>query len=453
MFVLTGRSIFERGIAMLKSHHVLFCCLFAFQLITHCFAADNTISDEDKVPPYIIPDALLCVDGSKVANAEMWTSKRRPELMKLFETEVYGKMHGRPEKMTFEIVSTDRASLGGRATRKEIMVYFLGAKDGPKMRILLYVPNGAKKPVPSFIGLNFNGNHTVADDPGITLANLWVKNGRDNQIMRQRADFETRGAKSSQWCVEMLISRGYAVGTVYYGDIEPDFADGWKSSGVRAALSKDGAKTLFAADDWGAIGVWAWGLSRILDYLETDSDVDAKHVGVIGHSRLGKTALWAGVTDERIALVISNNSGCGGAALSKRIFGETVGRINTSFPHWFCGNFKKYNENEKDLPVDQNELIALIAPRPVYVASAVEDKWADPKGEFLSVKHAEPAYKLFGLEGVGVDDMPGVDKPIGKFIGYHIRTGKHDVLPYDWEQYIGFADRHFNYSVGSTTSR
>jgi len=399
--------------------------------------------DESKVPQYTLPDPLAMAYGRKVTDAKMWRERRRPELLHLFQTHVYGHGPGRPAKMKFKVTALDRNALGGLATRKEVSVFFTGKQDGPKMDILLYVPNAATKPVPAFLGMNFEGNHTIDSDPGITLAKQWKRSSSGAALTENRASAESRGQQASRWQVEKILQRGYAVATIYYGDVEPDFADGWKL-GVRGALSKAGTNTIFAPDEWGAIGAWAWGLSRALDYLETDKDIDAKRVAVIGHSRLGKTALWAGAQDERFAIVISNDSGCGGAALSKRGFGETVERINTSFPHWFCGNFKKYNRKEDELPLDQHELIALVAPRPIYVASAEEDRWADPRGEFLSAKNAELVYRLFGKPGLGVDEMPPVNHPVGETIGYHIRTGKHDVTEYDWEQYLSFANRHFS---------
>jgi hypothetical protein len=333
----------------------------------------------------------------------------------------------------------DAVALSGKALRSQVTLHFGARAGGPFLDLLLYRPAKARARVPAFVGLNFDGNHTVSRDEGIALARCWIDDGPG--VVDHRATEAARGASSSRWPVETIVARGYAVATACYGDLDPDFDDGF-ANGIHPLFRAPGSGARRAPSEWGSIGAWALGLSRALDYLETVDAIDAKRVALIGHSRLGKTALWAAAQDERFWLAVSNDSGEGGAALARRMFGETVKDLNMRFPHWFAEAYRRYDDDVPALPVDQHMLLALVAPRPLYVASATEDLWADPKGEFLAAKAAEPVWRLLGQEGVGVELPPPPDTPVGRTIGYHTRTGAHDLTAWDWERYLDFADRH-----------
>lgn len=394
--------------------------------------------DESKIPPYTLPDLLTCADGRKVTTAADWTGQRRPELHALIEREMFGKAPARPA-LSFKVDEDWTPALNGKVKRRQVAVSLNGKPEGPALDLLLYIPSDAKSPVPVVFGLNFQGNQGASKDPGIRLCRSWLRESKEDGIVNNKATEVSRGCEAGRWQIEYAASRGYGVVTACYCDIDPDFHDEWKN-GVHALHPEVEAKRDGAT--WGTIAAWAWGMSLGMDYLEKEPAVDAKCVVAQGHSRLGKTALWAGANDARFAVVISNDSGAGGAALNKRIFGETVGRLNSSFPHWFCGNFKKYSEKEQDMNFDSHGLIALIAPRPVLITSATKDEWADPKGEFLGGLHAEPVFKLLGTGGLGTADHPAPDKLVGDSIGYYLRTGAHDVTLEDWKVYLDFADRH-----------
>ena len=393
-----------------------------------------------QAPSRCEPAALELRSGAPVTTATQWREQRRPELLELFREHMYGRAPA-PRAVRVEGRETATA-LDGAATRKQWRVRYA---DDPaaSIDVLAYLPRDAEGPTPVFLAWNFDGNHTVQPDPGIRLASCWVRDKAAFGARGHRAGEAGRGRKARRWPVETLLRRGYGLVTACYGDVDPDFDDGFEN-GAHGALDdrdREGDRAR-PGDAWGAISAWAWGMSRILDSLALDRDFDAQRVAALGHSRLGKTALWAGAQDERFWMVISNDSGCGGAAYSRRARGETVAVINKNFPHWFCRNFHGYAGRERDLPVDQHLLIALCAPRPVYVASAEQDAWADPAGEFLSALGADPVYRLLCQDGLPTRSMPGVDEPAHGRIGYHVRSGEHDLLLADWRHYLDFADRH-----------
>jgi hypothetical protein len=382
----------------------------------------DTNYDEAEVPDYALPALLIDESGNAVGRSE-WLGYRRNEILQLLSSSVYGKTPEKQLKVRYELVEQDHNALEGRATRKQIAAYY--GEASYRIDILLYFPNSVSGPSPTFLGLNFSGNHTIHPDQGI------LKRGTSKQ----------RGAFASRWQLETLMERGYALATVHRDQIDPDNYRHNFSDGIHP-LFYDGDQVVPKADEWGAIGAWAWGLSRVLDWLETEESVDEKRVAVIGHSRLGKTALWAGAQDRRFAMVVSNNSGCGGAALYRRCYGERIHHMLKPVGYWFCRNHHQYQKQEHMLPVDQHMLLALVAPRPLYVASATNDRWADPRGEYLAARHASQVYELMGWRGLGDEEFPKAGVPIHTRIGYHLRTGDHDLTAFDWQQYLAFADQH-----------
>ena len=390
--------------------------------------------DESKVGTYTLPDPLLLNDGKPVRDARTWTEKRRPEIVKLFEENQYGRAPGRPAGMHFEAFDKGTPAFDGKAIRKQVTVHFTAAPDGPKMDLLLYLPAHATKPVPFLLNLSFTANSNTVDDPGIRAGEIWSPDKKKIPA--------AQGRQFGKIDAQRLIEAGFGFGTIYYGDIDPDFAGGLPY-GVRASFLKPG-QTAPADDEWGTIAAWAWGLSRAVDYLETESGVDAKRIAILGVSRLGKTVMWAGAHDTRIALVIASCSGEGGAALSRRNYGETVAHLTapSRYPYQFCANYGKYAEHVENMPVDANMLVALIAPRPLLLQTGDKDFWSDPRGEFLAAVAAAPVYHLFGKQGLETDQMPDAGTGIFHTIGYFEHVGGHGTIPSDWDQYIKFLKMH-----------
>jgi hypothetical protein len=397
----------------------------------------------DKLPSRPeLPDPLVSFDGRKIATREDWTKKRRPELKELFQHYMYGHFPPVPDNVSFKVERTDPKAIGGKATLKEVTISF-GPPGTPKIQLLLLVPNKRPGRVPVFVGMNFRGNHTVLNDPAIRLPETWIP-GKGPTVKKNRATEAGRGTEVDVWAIEQTIDRGYAVATFYCGDVDPDRAD--VREGIQPHLRKAGTQP--GPHDWGTIAAWAWGIQRVVDYLAQDADIDPSRIIVVGHSRLGKTALLAAAFDERIALAIPHQAGCGGTApsRSRNPKAETVKRINTSFPHWFNGAFKKFNDQVDRLPFDQHCLIALMAPRPVLLSNAVEDQWANPDGQFDMLKAAEPVYRLLGAGGLETKTMPEVGKLSAGTLGYYIREGKHSMTREDWRIFVDFADRHLKKS-------
>jgi hypothetical protein len=395
--------------------YLLFC--LSLFICTQLQAQNHEESnyDESRVPAYTLPDVLKTRDNKTINSKKAWEKNRRPEIVALFEDHIYGQVPKSFEDIRFSVLSEDKYIMNGKSNRKEILIEVFNQGKSVRINLVLFIPTNASKPSPAFLLINNRGKENT--DP-------------------------SRKIISEFWPAEVLIDAGYAIAAFHVSDLAPDNKDDFMN-----ALMQLYPDQLNADNGMRAIGAWGWGASRVMDYFENDEQIDVKKVALVGHSRGGKASLWAAAQDQRFAICITNCSGSTGAALARRKFGERVRRINTSFPHWFNANYKKYNDHEELLPVDQHMLISLIAPRPVYATNASEDLWADPKGTFLSLKNAEGVYGLYGLKSNLPNTPQGLNIPlIESPLAYHNREGKHDMTVYDWNQFIKFADYHFGRS-------
>jgi hypothetical protein len=392
--------------------------------------------DENSVGSYTLPDLLTTSDGSRVANAETWLKKRRPELIKLFEEIQFGKLPPRPPALKFDVFDKETPAFNGKAVRRQVTVYFTKDRSDHKMNLLIYLPTNSKKKVPLLLNISFLAYNQIIDDAGLLVGEIW---NRENK--KVKAD---RPAPFGKMNVEQFIDAGFGFAILYYGDIEPDFKEGIKY-GIRGQYLKPG-QTEPAANEWGAISAWAWGLSRAMDYFETDKQIDSKRIALQGASRLGKTVLWAGAQDARFKLVIASISGEGGAAISRRNYGETIKHITdpSRYYYQFAPNYHSYSDKVDRLPIDAHMLVALMAPRPLLLQTGSTDYWSDPKGEFLSAVAAEPVYQLFGKKGPGTIVMPGANDTsmLLNDLGYYMHEGGHTVLPEDWTLFVNYLKKY-----------
>jgi hypothetical protein len=390
--------------------------------------------NEDSVGIYTLPNPLLLNNGEIITNADTWFTKRRPEIIHLYEENQFGKMPKRPAGMHFTVFDKGTSALNGKAIRKQISVYFTN-DSLHKMDLLIYLPANTTKPVPLLFYISFTANcNTIINDSSIKPSEVWTKEGK--KVPAQYGDHAFKVD------IEPFIEQGIGVATVYYGDIEPDFKNGIQY-GIRNVYLKPG-QSQPPSDEWGAISAWAWGLSRAMDYFETDKQIDAKRIALFGISRLGKTVLWAGAHDTRFAMVIANCSGEGGAALSRRNYGETIKLLSlpSRYAYQFCANYQRYGDSVNKLPIDGHMLISLIAPRPLLLQTGDVDYWSDPKGEFLAAIAATPVYHLFGKQGIENADMPAAGQPILNTLGYSLHSGGHGTVPTDWAIALDFMKKY-----------
>lgn len=424
---------------MKRLWYILLACASFFIALPARGQAPDTVAgipvnyDEARVGSYTLPDPLELASGEPVRDAATWYERRRPEIVRLFEENQFGRTPP-PADLHVEVYDQGTPAFDGTALRKQVTVYFSEDTSGPKMDLLIYLPADASGPVPLLLNPSFVANISRVDDPGVRRGEIW---GRDHQKVPAPENIAF-----DRLDVAPFLAQGFGVASVYYGDIDPDFQGGLPH-GVRALYLEPG-QTAPAPDEWGAISAWSWGLSRALDYFETDPDVDQNRVALLGVSRLGKTVLWTGARDPRFAMVIASCSGEGGAALSRRNYGETIAHLTepSRYPYQFAANYAKFADRVDEFPIDAHMLIALIAPRPLLLQTGTEDHWSDPKGEFLAAVAASPVYELLGEQGLGTDQIPPAGQPILNTLGYYMHEGGHGTRPPDWDVFRQFMQMH-----------
>jgi hypothetical protein len=385
-----------------------------------------------------LPDPLVVRYGKRVTSKAEWERARRPELKALFQHYMYGQIPPAPKHLRSQVTAEYSDFLDGKALLKLVRIE-TDADQAPTIDLMVVVPRQGPKPAPLFLAMNFCGNHALTVDPRVPLARGWMYDSCKG-CTNHAATEASRGGQAVDWPWSQIIGRGYGLAAFCSSDVDPDRTEA--SEGLYAWLAKRDAATNTPANR-GTLVAWAWGFSRCVDYLVTDRDVDGHRIAAVGHSRNGKTALLAAAFDERIAMAFPHQAGCGGSAPSRGKVGESVKAINDHFPHWFDAEFKQFNDAPERLPVDQNCLVALCAPRPVLFSAAEEDQWANPPGQFEVLQAADPVYRFLGVEGLGVEKMPGPRQLVGHRLGYYIREGKHSMTADDWRVFMDFADKHF----------
>jgi hypothetical protein len=415
------------------------CILATLLLMGTTMAQTNPFPAASALPERKeLPDPLVMFDGKPVTSKAQWVKQRRPELKALFQHYMYGYLPAAP-KIKATVGKSFNDALGGKASIKEVTID-LGQPDAPKIYVLVITPNQTKAPAPAILGLNFCGNHTVLNDPRVSLNPNWIPTSQYCPgVVNNRATEAARGKGiDSEWGIADAIARGVAIVTFYNGDLAPDTPDF-----TRGVFPHFAATNATKETSWGNVAAWSWGFHRVVDYLVTDKAIDKNRIAAFGHSRMGKAAIFAAAMDERIAMAFPHQAGMGGTSPNRGTVGESVKAINDRFPHWFNDTFPLFSDNTAKLPFDQHSLVALMAPRPVMFSCAVEDIWSNPAGQFEVLQAASKVYQFLGVEGLNATKMPEAGMAVNSRLGFFYRGGKHSTIGEDWKAFLDFADKHF----------